>query len=156
MKAKIDNLKTVYATCNSEGLIKPKEKTDIELIKSLFDSAKEGFERIEYYDLGFEKKRKNFAFLFRDHYEVLRMLIDVFLFFDKIAISNHQCSSAYLCTNHPELEFDWDILETMRILRNAINYEGKKINLEKWNNTKIQFKVYISTLRKAIQEKLKE
>jgi hypothetical protein len=103
-----------------------------------------------------EKESKNYAFILRENYEILRMLIDACLYFDRVSISNHQCSNAYLCKNHADLEFDWEILETMRILRNAVNYEGKRIDSEQWNKLKLQFEIYISALRKVVEDKLKE
>lgn len=77
------------------------------------------------------------------------------MLFDKAKANNPQCSNAYLCTKHSELDIDWNIIETMRALRNAINYEGKTVDAEKWNKFKIQFKVYINILSKEIDKKLK-
>jgi hypothetical protein len=84
------------------------------------------------------------------------MLIDACLYFDKVSISNHQCSNVYLCKNHADLEFDWEILETMRVLRNAVNYEGKRIDSEQWNKLKLQFEIYISALKGVVEKKLRE
>ena len=155
MKTKIENIETVYESCNSEGIIKPKEFADKELIKSLLETAKQGFERLKIYNFEFEKKTDNYAFVFRDYYEVLRSLVDAYLYFDKVSISNHQCSNAYICTKHKKLEFDWNTLETMRILRNSINYEGKKIDESMWKQNKFKFEIYIRTLIKAVEEKVK-
>ena len=96
------------------------------------------------------------TFVFRDYYESLRGFIEAFLLFDKISAENHQCKNAYICNKHPELELDWEFLETARLKRNAINYRGKMLNHSDWQNLKIQFDLHISTLKKAIEEKIKD
>ena len=156
MKTKIEDLSSIYNKCEADGLIKFKEELDIELIKSLLDSAKRAEIRMNKDKDSYEKETKDFTFIFRDNYEILRTLIDSFLLFDKIKSDNHQCSNAYLCKEHPELELDWNIIETMRLLRNGINYEGKQVDAEKWNKFKLQFAVYINTIMKEIEKKLKE
>jgi len=154
MKTKFEPLDKTYNKCVAEGHIKPKDKVDKDLVESLVESAEQALQRLETQGNSFEKKTKNYAFLLREHYEIMRTLMDAFLCFDKKNISNHQCSNAYLCTKHQKLEFDWGILETMRILRNAVNYKGQKISLEQWNSVKMQFKIYIRSLLKLIKEKL--
>ncbi len=155
MKIKIEDLGETYEDCTDKNIIKEKDDVDIELIKSLMDSAGRAKARIKKDKIAYEEETKDWTFLFRDRYEILRTLIDAFLLFDKIKADNHQCSNAYLCTKHSELEFDWNILEAMRILRNGINYEGKAVDLDKWNKFKLQFAVYTSTLTKEIEKKLK-
>lgn len=156
MKTKIEDLSSIYTKCKAEGIIKFKEEADIELIKSLLDSAKRAKTRMNKDKDSYEKETKDFTFMFRDNYEILRTLIDALLLFDRVKSDNHQCSNAYLCQEHPELELDWNILETMRILRNGVNYEGKRVNAEKWNKFKLQFTIYTNTLMKEIGKKLKE
>lgn len=156
MKAKIEPLDRVYNKCLAEGIFRDKTNIDIELIKSLLESAEIGIKRLSIIGDKFEKDSGNYAYLLRDNYEILRMLIDAFIYFDKKAISNHQCNNAYLCTEHPELDFDWEILETMRFLRNAVNYEGMKVSIEQWNKIKLPFKIYIQSLQMMIKNKLKD
>ncbi|MBW2974781.1 hypothetical protein KY366_03615 [Candidatus Woesearchaeota archaeon] len=156
MKVRIEELGITCNKCESDGLIKFKEEIDIELIKSLMDSAKRAKTRIKKDTRSYEKETKDYTFIFRDNYEILRTLIDAFLLFDKVKADNHQCSNAHLCTKHSELELDWDTLESIRILRNGINYEGKTVDLEKWNKFKLQFEIYINTLTREIEKKLEE
>ena len=88
------------------------------------------------------------------HLQVGEEVISAFLLFDKIKIDNHQCLNAYLCLKHPELEIDWEIMETFRILRNRTCYEGKEITKEEWKEQKIRFDIYIRTFLKAVKEKI--
>jgi hypothetical protein len=154
LKAGIDSLEGVYDKCCADGFIAPKEESNAEKSSSLLTSAMNGLERIRIVGEAYELKSGNYSFLLRDYYEALRMLIDGLLRFDGVAISNHQCSNAFLCVKHPELEFDWELLESMRILRNSVNYQGKLVSREQWMRLKMPFEVYISTLKKTIGKKL--
>jgi len=127
---------------------------DIERIKSLIDSAERGLKRLKAAGESYEKKENDYSFYLTDRYELLHMLVDAFLYFEKKKGSNHRASFAYLCQEHSELAFDWNILETMRILRNGVAYEGLKVNPEQWNMIKTQFKVYVDSLLKIVNERL--
>jgi hypothetical protein len=86
----------------------------------------------------------------------MRMLIHVLAIFDKIKPRDHKCIGAHLCVKHPEFEFDWETLETMRLLRNSVQYRGKGITKETWTSFKLKFNVYITSLFSFIEKKLKE
>lgn len=146
---KIKKLEDSYKECVKEGLIRKKEDIDIELAKSLLDSSKK--EINVYKDL--EKKIKYYSIIFKSRYDILRKLISAFLLFDKVKISNHQCTNAYLCKEHPELDIEWEILEAFRVLRNKITYEGKQIDYETWKIHKPKFEVYIKTFIKEVEKK---
>jgi hypothetical protein len=154
MKAPIGNWEEAYDRCTAEGLIRPRDEVDLEHIRSLIDASEQRLMRIKGNDMQFEQKTKNYSFILCDYYEVMRMLIDAFLSFDKVSISNHQCSNAYLCVKHPELELSWELLESMRLLRNSVNYEGKAVHEGQWKKLKMPFDVYIPSLKKAIKQKL--
>jgi hypothetical protein len=94
--------------------------------------------------------------VFRDYYEAIRNLIEALLLFDKMEADNHQCKSAYLCSKHPELDVDWQFLETIRLKRNAINYRGQLLKYDDWRKLKLQFDLHINLLKKKIEEKLKD
>jgi len=148
----IKGLEDVYQRCKSEGIIRKKEFVDVELAKSLMESVKE---ELKFYKES-EKISKYLSINFKQKYDVLRQLISAFLLFDKIRVDNHQCINAYICTKHPELEIDWEILETLRILRNKICYEGKKIDSNSWKNHKIQFELHINIFLKEVKRKIDE
>jgi hypothetical protein len=63
---------------------------------------------------------------------------------------------AHICTKHKDWDIDWETIETMRLLRNAIHYEGRPITEEKWKEYKLKFEVYYQTFSKLLKEKLKE
>ncbi len=154
MKIMIDDLERTYDLCLSSGKFKEKIM-DVELIKSLKTVAEKGLEFIKRKSTDIPKDSTDWTFVFRDHYESLRGLIEAYLLFDGIEADNHQCKNAYLCLKHPELEMDWDFLETIRLKRNAINYRGKLLTYEDWKDFKLRFELCINTLKKEVEKKLK-
>jgi hypothetical protein len=146
----------VYDRCLCSGKIKEKNKVDIELIKSLKDVAEKGIKFINDRSKDIKKDSTDWTFVFRDHYESLRGLIEAYLLFDKIEADNHQCKNAYLCVKHPELEMNWEFLEAARMKRNAINYCGQLLRYYEWNLLNIHFGLHINKLKKEIEKKIKE
>jgi len=153
MKIKIDDLEKTYNLCISTGNIREKH-TDIELIKSLKIVALKGIEFINSRSKDIPKESNDWTFVFRDYYESLRGLIEAYLLFDGIEAENHQCKNAYICLKHPDLELDWEFLETIRLKRNAVNYRGQLLNYDDWKTLKLKFELHINALKKEIEEKI--
>ena len=153
MKMTIDKLDTTYKVCMDRGNIKEKD-VDTELINSLKTVSEKGLEFINKKSKDIPKDSTDWTFVFRDYYEAVRGLIEAYMLFDGIAAENHQCKNAYLCFKHPELELDWEFLETIRLKRNAINYRGHLLSYEDWKMLKLKFELHINVLRKEIQKKL--
>lgn len=155
MKITIDNLDETYKFCMSAGNIKEKT-TDIELIRSLKTVAEKGLEFINSRSKDIPKDSTDWTFVFRDHYESLRALIEAYLLFDGIEAESHQCKNAYICFKHPELELQWEFLETIRLKRNAVNYRGQLLKFDDWKRLKLNFELHISVLKKEIEKRLGE
>lgn len=155
MKTIIDPIDKTYKLCNSTGNIKEKTK-DIELIKSLKIVAEQGLLFINTAAKDIPRESISWTFVFRDHYESLRGLIEAYLLFEGIEADSHQCKNAYLCFKHPELELNWEFLETIRLKRNAINYRGQLLKYDDWKMFKINFELHIGALKREIERKLKE
>lgn len=153
MKLSVDNLDKTYKICVSSGNIKEKI-VDIELIKSLKLVAEQGLVFIISASRNISKESTNWTFVFRDYYESLRGLIEAYLLFDGIEADNHECKNVYICFKHPELELNWEFLETIRLKRNAINYRGQLLKYEDWKVFKLNFELHINALRKEIEKKL--
>ncbi len=147
-------IEETYNNCVTDGIIKFRKDIDIELIKALLESSIEGKKRLEMSLNNYEDKTGNYSFLFTEKYDILRKLIDAFLLFDKLNCSNHQCTNAYLCTKHKKLEFDWETLETMRMVRNNVNYKGQIVKKEVWQSFNLKFNIYISSLINIVKKKL--
>lgn len=153
MKVIMDNLDKTYKLCVSTGSIREKF-VDIELIKSLKIVAEKGLDFIKNKSEDIPKDSMDWTFVFRDHYEALRGLIEAYLLFDGIEADNHQCKNAYICFKHPELELSWEFLETIRLKRNSINYRGQLLKYDDWKSLKLNFELHISALKKEIKKKL--
>jgi hypothetical protein len=154
MRVKTDDLDKIYNNCIKDGLFKDKEQIDLQRIKSLLNNAKEGLKRIKIIGEDFEKENKNYSFLLRDYYDILHPLIEAIIYFDKKKCNSHQAANAYICKNFSNLDFDWNNLETIRILRNAVSYEGHFVSFEQWKTVKLPFKIYINSLIKIVLEKM--
>ncbi len=152
----IKDLKSIYDGCKANGLIKIKSEPDIELVRSLKLSAERGLAFIKNMEKSIAKNSLDWTFVFRDYYESLRSLIDAFLLFEKVAADSHQCKNAYLCYKHPELELNWDFLETARLKRNAINYKGQLLKYEDWKKIRLNFELHINKIREEIEDRLKK
>ena len=155
MKLNLDLLDETYKVCMSTGSIREKS-VDVELIKSLKIVAEKGLEFINRKSKDIPKDSTDWTFVFRDYYESLRALIEAYLLFDGIEAENHQCKNAYICFKHPELELDWEFLETIRLKRNAINYRGQLLRYEDWKVLKLKFELHINALKKEIEHKILE
>ena len=153
MKLTIDSLDKTFKLCMSTGNIKEKS-VDVELIRSLKFIAEKGIDFINRQTKGIPKGSTDWTFVFRDYYESLRGLIEAYILFDGVETGNHQCKNAYLCFKHPELEMDWEFLETVRLKRNAINYRGQLLSYDDWKLIKINFELHINALKKEIEKKL--
>src|SRR3989344_5707208 len=153
MKVIMDNLDKTYKLCVSTGSIREKF-VDIELIKSLKIVAEKGLDFIKNKSEDIPKDSMDWTFVFRDHYEALSGLIEAYLLFDGIEADNHQCKNAYICFKHPELELDWEFLETIRLKRKAINYRGQLLHFDEWKLFQLKFELHINLLKKEIKRKL--
>lgn len=150
----------------------PKERTPEEVYEDLAEQGayeeasldKDEVEKvkritIEDYEFGQSLKKlkePNWRVIFNIHYDVLRELCDLLMLFKKQKTSNHQGLFGFIILNFPELEFDWKFFETVRRIRNFNKYRGIDITKETWKKVELQINLYISTLKKEIEKRLKE
>src|SRR3989344_2728681 len=102
------------------------------------------------------KKGKNprWRVVFNAYYDILRELCDLLLLSKQRKSGNHQGVFAFIILNFPGLEFDWELLEQIRKLRNESKYEGKDISSVMWKSIELQLELYISTLQKTLERLL--
>lgn len=113
---------------------------------------------IEDYEFGesLEKIDKaNWRIIFNIHYDILRELCNLLMVFKKQKISSHQGLFAFIILNFPELNLDWKFFETVRKMRNQNKYMGTDVTRDMWRKIKFQINLYISTMKKEIEKKLK-
>ena len=138
-----------YGSCQAKGFLENVEDINIEKIKSNLRIAEE--------DLATANdpvKNKRWNSAYKLFYDVLHILIESYLCFDKIKSLNHQCLFAHLCIKHPQLELSWEFFEKIRTKRNGINYYGQPVSYEDWKAVELQFNIYISILKKEIEKNL--
>jgi len=148
------SLEETYDQCLADGKLLRLEQADTELAKSLFRQAKSDWEEVLEFEKVREKKTDNYSRLYSNRYDVLRMLIHALAVSDQVKPRDHKCIAAHLCLKHPEYELDWDTLETMRMLRNNIQYRGHSITRDVWTSQKLKFDIYIRSLMAFMDEKL--
>ncbi|HLC96935.1 MAG TPA: hypothetical protein VJH97_06455 [Candidatus Nanoarchaeia archaeon] len=149
------DLDKVYNQCVAEGNLQEPEEIDIEKAKSLLDNAKQDLDTLRD-TIPIMEKKKNFGLIWSNQYEIIRQLVHGILLFEKIRSESHQCMYAYICTKHPEWEIDWETIETMRLLRNGVHYEGRPVGAETWKEYKLKFHIYAQTFIRILKQKLLE
>lgn len=140
----------VYDRCVAEGNITNQDAVDFEKINANLNIADEDLASAKD---SLSKKRWNSTY--KIYYDVLHVLVESYVSFDKIKVLNHQCLFAYLCEKHPELDFDWDFFEKIRTKRNGINYYGTPVKNDDWKEVEIQINLYINKLKEEIKKKIK-
>jgi hypothetical protein len=146
----------IYAACSAEGSFIPLAKMDLEQISGMLKVALADLETVNFWQKRAPKDSSQWNAIYKLSYDVFHALAEAFLLFDMVKAKTHECIFAYLCEKHPELEFDWNFLERIRTKRNRSLYYGEPASYTDWNGISLQIHLYISALRKAIEEKLKE
>ena len=152
---RVEDLNTVYEKCK-DGKIVFTDRVDTELAESLMKQAESEWKELKEMEKVREGKTENFSLIFCNRYDVMRKLIHALAIFDKLKPSDHKCITAHLCKKHPMFDFDWETLETMRLLRNNVQYRGQGINKELWLSYKFKFNIYIKSLFSFVEKKLEE
>lgn len=148
-------LEETYDSCVSDGYVENITGIDINRLKGLYENAKTNINSANIIIKSIYKDSKEWLNVYTLHYEALRMLTESFLLFDKISSTNHKCLFATLCVRYPELELDWNFFEKIITKMDNINHEDEQITHKDWKEIELQMKIYISTITKEIEKKLK-
>ena len=154
LKPKFNNEEEAYDACVADGYIKKLDAINDERITSLLKNSGISAESADTLAKTLKQGDEKWMTVYTLYYDVLRICTEAFLLFNKISSSNHLCLFSALCTKHPELELDWKFFEKITTKRNGANYYGEKITHDDWKSAELQFKLYISTLKKEINKKL--
>ncbi len=152
MRKKESNPKSVCGELSKQGLFEEANIDKYEVQKVM----RFAIEDHEYSKKLRKEKDANWRVIFNIHYDVLRELCDQLIRFHKQKISNHRGLFAFIIINFPDLELDWKYFEMIRLIRNQNKYEGRDITMAMWKQLELQFDVYVSTLKKEIEKRLKE
>lgn len=151
---KVKNLNEVYNQCVTEGSLQEPEEIDLEKAKSLLDNAEQDLDTLKE-TIPIMEKKKNFNLIWSSKYEIIRQLVQGILLLEKVNSDNHQCLYAYICVKHSDWDIDWETIETMRLLRNGVHYEGRPVNADTWKDYKLKFDIYTRTFIKILKKRLK-
>ena len=113
---------------------------------------------LEDYDYGkFLRKspKQNWRVIFNVHYDAIRELCDQLMRFKFQKTGNHQGLFAFIVLEFPELDMDWNFLESIRTIRNQNKYRGADITKDMWKRSELEIDLYISTLKKEIERRLR-
>ncbi|MBI2671725.1 hypothetical protein HYX16_02215 [Candidatus Woesearchaeota archaeon] len=148
--------KNIYKACEEEGSFIPLMEVNIEKIKSMLMTVSADLNSSKNWIKNAEKESDQWNAIFKINYDCLHILTEAFLIFDKLKIRTHECLFTYLCEKHSELEFSWDFFEKIRTKRNGSIYYGKLITYKDWEEIQLQLNLYINSLKKEIEAKLKD
>src|SRR3989344_1742621 len=146
----------IYHRCLNDGSYIDLAKSDSEVIISMLQIAESDLDSAKKLVKINSPTDNGWNAIYKLSYDVLHAFTEAFLIFDKIKARTHECLFAYLCEKHPELEFNWNFFEKVRTKRNQTQYYGEIITYSDWKDAELQFHLYISTLKKAIEQKLSE
>jgi len=149
----IKALEEVHRRCVAEGYLQEAAETDFEMAKSLLEVAEQDLDTLNE-TLPIMERKGNFSLIWKSEYEIIRQLVQGILLLEKVRSENHQCLYAYLCTKHKEWGIGWETIETMRLLRNGVHYEGRAVSAEKWKEYKPKFNLYNQIFLRILKEKL--
>lgn len=148
--AKERTAKEVYELLSTEGLYE-EAHFDKEEVRKVLTMV------IEDHLFGKELRKlksPSWRVIFNIHYDVFRELCDQLMRFERQKTSNHQGLFAFIVLHFEDLELDWSFLENIRTIRNKNKYQGLDISKLMWQSVELQFDLYISTLKKEIEERI--
>ena len=147
--------KEVYESCERDACYKMQEHVDIVKIKHKVGLAFADLEFVRPQMLRLRKDTLQWSTVYKLHYDAFHQLCEAFIRFDRVKSEKHQCLFAYIIEQHPELDLDWAFLERIRTARNGIQYYGTPSSYKERNDIELQINLYINTVKKAVDDKLK-
>ena len=126
--------------------------SDKEKVRSILKMISLIEERIKIQD-----RKKMTALIITDYYEIIKELITAVLLIDGYKTLSHRDLIEYIKEKY--LEFtrqEISILDSLRILRNRVSYEGFFIEISYLNRNESLFKLVINKLKEIISKKLED
>jgi len=103
-----------------------------------------------------EDKEEMAALIISDYYEVIKELITAILLVNGFKTLSHKDLFEYLEENYSQFTSnDFSILDSLRVLRNRISYEGFFVDLSYLTRNEFLFKEIITKLKETLISSLK-
>jgi len=147
---------SIFQKCTNEGSFRVLSEIDIDLIQTLYNIAMRDLKTVKKWSAQTGEKDEDWNIILKAGYDVLHCITEAFIYFDKIKVERHECLFVHIIEKHPELDFDWNFLDRIRTVRNRSIYYGRPATYEDWKSIEFQLNLYINTLKKKVEEKLKE
>ena len=151
---KLKTIEETYDFCLAQGNLQNLEEINVEKISSLLKNANTNLSSAQILTKSLNKDSLEWLNVFTLSYEAFRIYAEALLLFKKMSSSNHLCVFSALCLKYPELELDWYFLERIRTKRHGLNYYGESISYQDWKSVELQLKLYLSLLKKEIEQRL--
>lgn len=148
-------LPNIFRACEEENSFRPTDEVGEEQIKSIVAVALIDLATAEELSKKAPPASGQWNAIYKLYYDVLHTLCEAYVHLDHVKARTHECLFAYLCHKHPELELSWDFFDMIRTKRNGIHYYGRPATYADWKEIQLQMRLYISTLQKAVEAKLK-
>jgi hypothetical protein len=151
-----ETLRERYTRCDTDGSFVSLAEPTAEQISTMLKLSADDLQAARDWVKQSPKGGPHWNALFKIHYDILHQLTEAFVLFDKKKVRTHECLFAYLCEKHSELDFSWQFFEEIRRKRNRSIYYGEPATYADWKSIELQLNLYINTLKKSIEEKLKK
>ena len=97
---------------------------DKEKVKSLIEIAESRLKFVK----SFEITKETASFVIENYYEIIKELLTALLLKNGLRSKNHQCLISYFYKEHPDYEFEANLIQQMSFLRNRLEYYGELID----------------------------
>ena len=135
-----------FESCKKEKIVVEDEK-DISRADSLLEKA---ILRKEFWSKKHEQKYDFLAV--EGYYEAIKELLTALICLKGFKSSNHECLVAFFNENFKEYAYEAEIIDTLRKVRNAIDYRGVYGDESYLKNNKLEFEHIIDLLTKLIKK----
>lgn len=99
-----------------------------------------------------EAAKENVSFIVEGYYEIVKELLVALLLKNGLKSGNHQCLISFFYKEHPDYEFEANLILQMSYLRNRLNYYGEEIDFGFYDKNKEEFGRIIELIKDLIKK----
>lgn len=103
--------------------------------------------RLEFWDKDLDSKF--ISLKVEAFYDIIKELIFARLYKEGYNCTNHLCLVAYLRAKMKDFEYETDVIDELRAIRNSINYRGLIVGRDYLKHHEIEFKHIITRLKEG-------
>lgn len=99
-----------------------------------------------------EPTNENVSFIVEGYYEIIKELLVALLLKNGLKSGNHQCLISFFYKEHPDHEFEANLISQMSYFRNRLNYYGEEVDFGFYDKNKDEFGKIIGLLKELIKK----